>query len=230
MTDHTGKASLIAWIVLILVGVGWGTAQALSKVIVEGGHHPIGIAALSAALGAAVLTIYHVANRRPLPLGRRYVVFYLIAGALGTALPNALTYEALRHLQVGIVSVVMALVPILTLLIALLLRMERPEPVRMTGLGMGAIAVLLLVVPEASLPSPDLAIWVALPVLTAVSYAAESIYIARAQPGGLAPLQVMCGLFWAALVMLLPVAVLSDTWMWSDRIGTPELALVAMTF
>ncbi|MEM1160958.1 MAG: DMT family transporter [Pseudomonadota bacterium] len=222
-------ASFGAWIALLLVGIAWGGTQVLSKLVVEGGHHAIGISFLATAVGAAILAGYIVLTRQALPLGRRYLLFYAIAGALGTALPNALSYEAMRHLSVGVVSIVLALVPIMTLLLALVLRMERPDPVRLAGLGLGAVAVLVLVVPEASLPAPDQAIWVALPVLSCLCYALENVYIAKSRPENLAPLQVMCGLFWAALIMLLPTVWISDTWMIPGAFDGSEFALVAMT-
>ena len=227
--DTTRRASLTVWIALLVIGAIWGSTQILSKLVVQGGHHPVGIAFLSTALGAVLLVGYLMLTRQSLPWGRSYLIFYVIAGALGTAIPNVLGYEAMRHLQVGVVSVVLALVPIMTLLMALLMRIERLDPLRLAGLGLGATAVLLLVLPKSSLPSPDQAIWIALPVLTCLSYSLENIYIAKWKPQNLEPMQVMCGLFLAATIMLLPAVALSDTWMAFGKFDTAEIALIAMT-
>lgn len=222
------RSQLVVWIALIVIGFAWGSTQLMSKLVVQGGHHPVGIAFLSTALGAVLTTIYLVLTRQKLPVGRTYVVFYLIAGTLGTAVPNVIGYEAMRHLPVGVVSVVLALVPIMTLLMALVLRIERPEPIRLAGLGLGAVAVMMLVLPDSSLPSPDQAIWIALPVITCLSYSLENIYIARWKPEGLEPMQVMCGFFWAALILLLPVVAIGDTWMTLGAFDLAEIALIAM--
>ena len=227
--DITRQKSVVVWIALSAIGIIWGSTQVLSKLVVQGGHHPIGIAFLSTALGAVLLAGYLLLTRQKLPFGRSYLIFYLIAGALGTALPNVLGYESMRHLPVGVVSVVLALVPIMTLLLALIMRIERPEPARMAGLGLGAAAVLMLVLPDSSLPQPDQAIWIALPVLTCLCYSLENIYIARWKPQNLQPMQVMCGLFWAALFLLLPAVATTKTWMTLDAFDTAEIALVAMT-
>jgi len=127
------------------------------------------------------------------------------------------------------VSIVLAVVPISTMLGALMLRIERAEPLRIAGLLLGAMSVLLLIVPEASLPSPEQAIWIALPVLTSLSYTVENLYIASARRHDLDPMQIMCGLFWAALIMLLPVTAATGSWMELGAFDLAEGALVAMT-
>ena len=227
---QTAMRPVWMWIALAAIGVAWGSTQLFSKLIVEGGHHPVGITFLATLLAAVLMAAHRIVTRKPLPLSPRYLVFYAVAGALGTAIPNIMGYEAMKHLQVGVVSVVMALVPIMTMLVALILRMDRAEPLRLVGLALGTGSILLLVIPEASLPSPDQAIWIALPVLTCLSYTMENIYIARSRPADLDPMQVMCGFFWAALIMLLPVVAVSGTWMPVGRFDLAEISLVAMTF
>ena len=194
------------------------------------GHHPVGITFLATALGAAIMCVLLIATGRKLPFTRRHLIFYVICGLTGTALPNALSYTAMQELQVGIVSIVIAVVPLMTLLASLMIGLERPEPIRLAGLALGAVAVLLLVVPEASLPSPDQAIWIALPVLTSVSYTIENVYIARAKPAELDPMQTMAGLFFAALVLLAPVTAATGTWMAVGRLDWAEISLILMTF
>lgn len=227
---HQKPRNLGLWLALFLIGLGWGSTQIFSKIIVNAGHHPIGISFVSTALGALVLAVILMVMRRPLPLSRSHLIFYAVCGATGTALPHALGYTALQELQVGIVSIVIAIVPLTTLLGSLLIGLERVEPVRLAGLALGGVAVLLLVVPDTSLPSSEQAIWIALPVLTSLSYTVENIYIAKAKPEGLDPMQVMCGLFVAALVMLIPVVVATGTWMPVGRLDAAELSLVVMTF
>jgi drug/metabolite transporter (DMT)-like permease len=198
-----------------------------SKLAVSTGNHPIGVAFWSTAIGAVALTAVLLARGRRLPLDRRHLVFFLVCGLLGTALPNSLSYTAYRHLPVGVMSIVMALGPMATLLLALPLGLERPEPWRLAGLGLGALAVLLIALPEASLPEPGQAVWVALPVIVALSYASENIYLAAARPPGIDALTILCGLSWGALILLTPVALVSDAWFDITRLGPPEQAIFA---
>jgi hypothetical protein len=92
------------------------------------------------------------------------------------------------------------------------------------------MAVGLIVLPDASLPEPGQAAWVVLPLIVALSYAGENIYIATARPAGVEALTIMCGLFWGALILLTPLLVISDAWFDITRLGPPEQAVVAISF
>ena len=223
------RLPIYLWLCLIAIGLMWGSTQLFSKLVVNAGHHPVGIAFAATALGAAILTVAMWVRGIALPLSRRHLVFYAICGLTGTALPNTVSYAAMAHLPVGVMSIVLATVPMLTFLAAVLFRLERPELRRAIGLGCGTVAVLLLVVPDASLPGAGDALWVALALITGASYTVENIYIAKAQPADCSPFQTLCGLFWAALLMLTPVTMLSGTWYETSGFGLVELWLVAMT-
>lgn len=215
------------WLALLAVGVGWGATGPFSKLAVSTGNHPIGINFWNTAIGAVALTAVLLFSRGRLPLDRRHLVFFLICGFLGTALPNSLSYSAYKHLPVGVTVIVMALVPMATLLMSLPLRIERLDVRRLLGLGFGVAAVLLL--PETSLPAPGQVAWVVLPVIVSLSYAAENVYIASAKPPGCSVLETMCGLLWGALFLLTPAVVVSDAWVDITRFGPPEQAIIAVS-
>ena len=222
-------ARLLPWLALIGIGLCWGMTGPLSKLAVSTGHHPVGVTFWNTALGALVVTGLLKARGGRLPLGRRHLVFYLTCGLLGTALPNSLSYEAYRHLPVGIVIMVIALVPMATLAIAWPLGVERPDPRRAAGLALGVAAVLLIALPEASLPDPAQAGWVLLPVVVSISYAAENVYIAAMKPAELGPLGVLTGLSWGALLLLAPAVAATGAWFDPLPLGAPELAIVGIT-
>ena len=226
--DPTAHRPALLWLALIVIGIGWGVTGPLSKLAVSTGNHPIGLAFWETTIGAVVLTAVMLARGRRLPLDRRYLVFFLVCGLLGTALPSSLSYTAYRHLPIGVMAIVLALVPMPTLLLALPLGLERPDPWRLAGLGLGAVAVLLIVAPEASLPEPGQAAWVALPVIVSLAYAGENIFIATARPPGIDALTVLCGLFWGALILVTPAMLAAGAWFDITRLGLPELAIVAI--
>ena len=155
----------VLWVALLVIGLAWGSTQLFSKLIVNGGHHPVGISFTGTVLGLLLLVAFLAARGQRLPLSRRHLIFYAICGLTGTALPHILGFTAMQELPIGVMSIVIALVPIMTYLGALLLRMERVSSLRMLGLLCGTASVMMLVLPEASLPRADQAIWIILPVL-----------------------------------------------------------------
>lgn len=223
----TPNRDLTAWLVLFFCGLSWGITGPLSKLAVSTGHHPVAITFWSTLIAAVVFTIV-LALRREWPrLNRFAVIFFLGCGFLGTAFPNSISYEAYRHLPVGVNVMILSLVPMATLLIALPFGVEKLDARRALGLGLGAAAVALITLPSTSLPSPEIAIYVALPVLVAVSYAAENIWIARLQPKGMTTITVMWGLSVGGVLLLTPVTfglgVLFDI----TAMGPAELAVIA---
>ena len=219
----------ILWLALLGIGVCWGLTGPFSKLAVSTGNHPIGITFWNTLIGALVLTPTLLLSGRRLPLDRRHLIFFLICGLLGTALPNSLSFTAYKHLPIGVVAIVIALVPMATLVIALPLRIERPDRRRLIGLGLGALAMLLIVLPDAALPESSQVAWVALPVIVALSYAAENVYIATSKPKGCDALTTMCGLTWGALILLIPAVLVSDAWFDLTRFGSPEQAVIAIS-
>ncbi len=225
--DPTKPRPALLWLALVVIGIGWGITGPLSKLAVSTGNHPIGVTFWETVIGAVVVTAILLASGRRLPLDRRHLVFFLICGFLGTALPISLSYTAYQHLPIGVIAISIALVPMATLLLALPLGIERPELQRLAGLGLGVVAVGLIVIPKASLPEPGQAAWVALPVIVSLAYAAENIYIAIARPPGCGALTVICGLSWGALILLTPALVAAGAWVDIARLGPPEQAIIA---
>lgn len=223
------RPSVILWLALFGIGMAWGSSQYFSKLIVSEGHHPLGISVASTALGAVLITLFALWRGVRLPLSRRHLIFYAVCGLTGTALPNYTSYTAIRELPLGVISIIIAAVPIMTFLAALVLRMERADPARIAGLALGATAVLILIVPEVSLPRPGDAIWVGVSLITGLSYTVENIYIARSRPEECTALQTLVGLSWMAFLMVLPLAAATGTWMALQGAGPAEVSLIAMT-
>lgn len=221
-----GNRPVIAWLVLAAVGIGWGSGQLLSKIATGTGFNPLGMTFWQTVIGVALFTTAMLATGRRLPLGRGYLVFYLVCGLIGTALPHTLSFTAIRHLPVGVQSIVLSSVPMMTLLLSLPLKIERADPRRLIGLGLGLVAVLTIAVPEGSLPEAGQAAWLVLPVLVSLSYSAENVVIARCQPPGLDALGTMTGLTWGALLLIVPPMLAFDGFVPLTGAGPSELALI----
>ncbi len=218
------------WFALIAVGVGWGCTLPLSKLAVSNGNHPIGVTFWDTLITAVTLTVILFWFRWRLPLGGRYLFFFAICGFFGTAFPNVLSYTSYQHLSIGVNAIVLSLVPLATLVIALPFRVEVADRRRIIGLISGFVAILMIYLPETSLPDPGQIKWVALPVVVAFSYAIENVYIAGRRPSGLNALMIICGLSWAGLCFLTPLMIFSGSWVDISAMRPSELAIIAISF
>ena len=223
----TGYRSIWLWLALVTIGIGWGATSPLSKLAMSTGHHPIGVSFWHITLATSMVTAILLISGGRLPLDRRHLVFFFICGVLGRALPNSLNYAAFAHLPVGVVVLVDGGAPMATLLIALVIKSEQVDIRRLIGLGLGASAIMMILLPRTSLPSPDQTIWVALPIAATLSYAAQSNYIATAKPPDCNALTMICGMSWGALIVLTPIVAAYDAWIVVERVGAPEFAIAA---
>ena len=96
------------------------------------------------------------------------------------------------HVQAGVISITVTLVPILTYAISIPLGLEKPEIKRIIGLVLGTLAILLIVIPENSLPETKAIPWILLSCLGSAFYAIEGIVIATKMPEKLNPIGVAC--------------------------------------
>jgi drug/metabolite transporter (DMT)-like permease len=227
--DATRTPGAWAWTLLLFGGGIWGITFSLAKLATAGGAHPFGITLWQGVLGGLLLLAFNIARRQALPLRRRFLIFYLVCGLLGTAIPSTLFFYAAEHIPAGVLSICIAAMPILTFAAALTFRLDVFAFARCIGIGMGLLSVLLLVGPESSLPDPSGAPWVAVALLAAGCYAAENIYIAmRLPPGGDAG-TILCGMLLMAGFVMVPIVLATNTFTpLILPLGIVELSVVGM--
>lgn len=222
-------APLLAWVTLLFAGAIWGVTFSLAITATEAGGHPLNIAFWQTLLGMILLLSVDLVRRRRLPLDRSHLLFYLVCGILGTALPSALYFYAARYLSAGVLSITIALVPMLTFVVALCLRVERLMVTRVLGVLLGIVAVAMIVLPESSLPRRTDAIWVIAAVLAAICYSIENMYIALRRPRGSDAVTVLCGMqLMGALLLMIVVATTGTFASPSWPLGQLEWSILGM--
>jgi len=212
---------------LVVLGAAWGATQPLTKVAVSTGHGPMGLIFWQMVIGAAILGVPVVLRGRGLPLTRPALRVYLLIALLGTLLPNSASYLAARDLPAGVLSIVIAMVPMFALPIALVLGTDRLSAGRVLGLCLGLAGVALIALPEASLPDRAMAAALPLALIAPFFYAVEGNVVARWGTAGLDPLQVLLGASALGAVIALPVALMTGQWINPFAgFAAPERALV----
>jgi drug/metabolite transporter (DMT)-like permease len=169
---------------LSLLGMGsiWGLGFALAKLAGENGAHPIGLALWETlGSGGLLLGICVLLGRFP----RRqwsYLRYYLVNGLLGFTIPAPLLFWVAPHLPVAVLTMMIPMTPLLTYLIIVAMRSERFDPWRALGVLLGFAGIGLIVMPEGSLPEPDLMGWILLGLAASCFFAVQNVYIAMRSP------------------------------------------------
>lgn len=216
-------------VVLVAIGIGWGLTVALATVAVSDGLDPLLVTYWNTVAGAVILSMILLIRRRRPPMDRGHLIFYCITGLIGTALPHALSFYAAVHVPSGVRALVFALIPTMTLLMALALRMESPNLRRAVGIALGFAAMVVLVGPGSEHLSPTAVLWTLLSLLVSLSYSCENLYIARYRPEGLDPIAGLWGMSITALIMLsAALPALGVTLAAPTEFGAPESAILGM--
>ena len=223
-----GRGALL--VLLCLIGAGWGLTQPLTKIAVSTGHHPLGLVFWQLLIGAGLLTAINLIRQRRLRWDRRAIAVYLFIALVGTILPNSASYRAAAHLPSGIMSVVIATVPMIAFPMAIALRTDRFSLRRLAGLTLGIVGVALIALPGESLPDPAMVAFIPLALVAPTFYAFEGNAVAKWGTDGIDPLQVLQGASVVGVVLMLPVATLSGHFINPlDGIGGPEQALIGLS-
>ena len=199
---HIGPFALF---ILLLAGLIYSLLFPMNRIATENGVPPLGYV-VWVSLGGGVLMLIACVLTGKLPrLGRRHVVTYVVGGALSIAAPMTLLALAAPRLPSSVITMIVVLAPILSFVFALPVKLERFRWLGLVGLLCALAGVLLILVPEASLPEPGMALWVLICLLVPVVFALFNIFIdlyAPPQEGGL---QLGTGILLAAGLMMLPI-------------------------
>lgn len=214
--------------VLIALGVGWGVTQPLSKIAVSTGYQQFGLIFWQAVIGAIVLGALMALRGRRFPLRRAPVTFAVLIALLGTVIPGYTFYRSIVHLPSGIMSILIAAVPMLSFPMAIALGRDRFSLPRLGGLVLGLIGVALIALPATSLPDRAMTVWLPVALIGPLCYALEGNYVATRGTAGLDAVQAMFGASAVAALIALPIALARGQWInplhpW----GAAEWALVA---
>ncbi len=81
----------------------------------------------------------------------------------------------------------------------------------MIGIALALAGLMLIILPSSSLPSPEMVPWVISTLITPLSFAFCSIYIARYRPAGSDSLALSAGMLIFSSVMLIPLVVATNS-------------------
>lgn len=203
---------------LFVMGAGWGLTQPLGKMAVDGGYRQFGLVFWQVVISGVILGVICLLRGKPFKLGRTQLAACTVIALIGTVLPGAGAFAALEHLPSGLVSILLSLVPMLAFPVAVLLGNENFQWSRLIGLAFGLCGVLLIVLPDTSLPDRAMVAYIPLAMIAPLFYAVEGNYVARWGTAGLDPLQLLFGASVIAALLSGPAA------LWQGQFINPNTA------
>ena len=111
------------WAFLLFMGTAWGLSFSLGKIAVENGAKPFGISQFQAMFAGIILLIVTLSRGRPMRDLIRKLNFIFIVAMLGAAIPSVLFYSAAPYVSAGVLSLTVALIPMMTYGLALLFKL-----------------------------------------------------------------------------------------------------------
>lgn len=176
---------------LALFGSFWGATQPLTKMAVSTGYQPIGLIFWQLLFTSIWLGIVVAVRRLPVRISGRHLSFYIAISLLGTLVPNSFSYLAAARLPAGIMAVAIATVPIFSMVIALAVGNERFRVRRLFGVVLGVTALMMIAVPDASLPDPEMAPWLIVALIAPLCYGLEGNFMASRAPRDVNPVSAL---------------------------------------
>lgn len=219
------------WPALLLAGIAWGGSFSLAKIATSEGAHPFAVTYWQFVIGAAILLVIMAASGHRIPVRIRSIQLYATCGTLGLIIPTVLFFYAAPEISPGIIAITIGSVPVMTAISASTLRVERLSLRRIAGILFGMLSILLLILPNESLPNRDAVSWVLVTLLAALSLTGQNLVIALRKPESISPYALTCGMLLAAAIIMAPVVILTDTfetlpWPWSQTVWAVILRAV----
>jgi drug/metabolite transporter (DMT)-like permease len=213
-------------------GILMGAIPPMAKLAAAAGLSPITFALFQAAGGGLVILGVCAARRQRLPLDKRHLRYYGLAGFISVALPNWLAYLTVPHLGAGLTGLAYAFPPLFTMGLAALVGVERIMPRRATGIVLGFAGALAIALPDQALPPAVNPAWLLPAFAVPLCLAIGNVYRSHDWPAGTPPFPLAAGMLLAAGLELLipwaatgaPLPPAGETWLVLASIGITGLA------
>ena len=132
------------WVLLLALTVMWGSAFALTKAAVSE-LAPATVVTARLAVGAGLLLLWWWVGVRHWPRDRRLWLFFVMIALFGNIIPFNLIAWGQLHIDSGLAGLLMAIMPLFTLLLAhIAIPGERLTAARTGGFIVGLVGVAVL--------------------------------------------------------------------------------------
>lgn len=217
-TTVSGASRLL---MLVILGSVWGTQPSIIKALTVDGMPEAGTLGLAMVLIAAILAAILASRGKMLRFSASILLFVVLAGASQYAGPLLVAFLAAKHVDAGLLTLVMFTAPIFTVAAAAVAGVEPLDRFSIPGGLAGSVGLALLAIPEDALPSRDMLWWCLFAFSVPIMYAVGTVYISKAWPDGMDAMQLAYGGALLTGIALLP-------YWWQDLVMSGRLASATM--
>ena len=206
----TSSSLIVPTALLLLGGTAYGSVISANKLAVDAGMPFIAYAFWQMIIASAVLLPVSALLRSPPKLNRRHLRVYGLVATVGLSGPLLILAFLADKLPPSVLTLVVALIAAATYLLALAVRSESFRWLSLLGVALGFGGVLLIVLPEKSLPEPAAAGWVLFALLLPASAAVNNVFTARLMPPEVNSLSLTTGVMAIGALLLFILMLLID--------------------
>jgi drug/metabolite transporter (DMT)-like permease len=204
--SRIGAGGKAVWPVLLGTGAALGLGMPLAKAAALSGVSSIAFALWPTAMAALLLALVAARRHGRLALNAERIRFAVIAALLGHALPMTAVFWLSAKAGAGFASLAFTMPPVFTLIVALLIRLERFSVLRALAVAVGLCGALLLVAGSGRLGGGRLSLAALLLVLAIPALVGSgNVYRAVRTPSGLQGEWMASLILGASFCVLLPV-------------------------
>lgn len=191
---------------LLVTGTLLGLGPPLGKFGLVAGVPPLVWTLLISAGAGSLLALALTLGGAPPRLDRPRLVYAVVAATLSYAVPNGLMFAAIPHVGAGFAGIMLTLSPVMTLTLALVFRVRRPNGLGIAGIAVGFVGAVIVAASRGEIGRPAEPLWVAAGLAVPLFLASGNIYRTLAWPEGAGPVE-LAALSHLSAALLLAVAV-----------------------
>lgn len=212
---------------LVVTGALLGVTLPLGKLAAVAGVAPaVWSLLISAGAGLLLLIVFSLRGGR-LGLTPGHLRYYFVVAALSYAIPNLLMFSAMPHLGAGYLGIMFTMTPMLTMMISIVMRVQKPNALGIAGIVVGFLGALLVAMTRGEAGQPASLGWVAVGLAMPVFLSMGNVYRTWDWPKGANPIELAAGSHLAAALMLFLLTLVTGTAASIAAIGhVPALSVI----
>ena len=193
---------LIAWISMVYLGLTFGLSFSIVKIILMEIESPTVILFWQSCFSSFLLFAYSFFSLSSLKDIVNNLGAMILLACFGVIIPNFILYLSAANLSAGTISILLALIPFCAYIIALILRIERIDLMRLFGVVLGFIAISFLVFPGHASNKTYLNFWIMIGLLVPILIGSVNISLASERFKKLKPLHIAFGMNLLSTILL----------------------------